>query len=198
MVRGAGTRAGGARRRARGDRDRDVRRRSARRCARHRVSSLVTVCSSETASSAGSGPSGSALSGTGSDPSGGSSAWVSTGSSGCSVKSSAVSRRRSSRVGSVASLRRHACRPTACSKRLREKRPLPKAEVRGVAWRMWPHAGAGLGRQLVVGARGDRVEDGEQLLVGVVVELDRRRESACQAGVLADEARPSGRDSRRR
>ena len=50
-----------------------------------------------------------------------------------------------------------------------------------------PHPLLGLGGQLVVGAGRDRPQNLDQLVVGVVVELDRGGEAAGQARVLGDE-----------
>ena len=102
-------------------------------------------------------------------------------------KSSGLSSRSCAWVGSSTSWSRQACRPMASSRRFRANRPLPKAWVRGVAREDPAEGHLRLAADVVVGRRGELPQDEDQLVVGVVVELDDGLEPAGQTGVLGHE-----------
>ena len=90
-----------------------------------------------------------------------------------------------SMVGASTSRSRQAWRPIAASSTLRANRPLPNRARAGSR----PSSSRNRARrrrlQLVVGARREVDEDLLELVVGVVLELDRGAEPAGQAGVAA-------------
>ena len=82
---------------------------------------------------------------------------------------------------------RTACFDTACSNTLRTNRALPKPRPRGSASITSRRRSRAARVEVVLLARRHRLEDRQQLVGGVVGELERAREPALEAGIGLDE-----------
>ena len=101
--------------------------------------------------------------------------------------SAAVSVVSCSSVGSLTAAKRSAWRPTASSNRLRTKRALPKPAIARLGLDDGPQRLASGLVEVVAKVAAHPLEDLDELVRGVVGEVDEPREAALQSGVGVDE-----------